>query len=94
MHNHKPKCGYWRCSNAVGLFLAILFIICFAWLYINPVEADLHLRLFKLSFLGFSGINFVSFIFGLIQSYIWAYIGVGIWMLVGCCFKSGKDCQR
>ncbi|MDP2683702.1 MAG: hypothetical protein Q8P20_01470 [bacterium] len=85
------KCGYWRCSHRVGLFLAILFVACFVWFYINPVEQDLHLRNLRLAFLGFSGLNFSSFLLGLLQAYIWAYIGVGIWSVVGCCLKPGAD---
>lgn len=85
------KCDFWRCSHHLGLFLVVLFVLCFAWFYINPVETDLHLRNLRLAFIGFSGMNFSSFLLGLLQSYVWAYVGVGIWSLVGCCFKSGKS---
>jgi len=84
------KCGYWKCSNSVGLFFVLLFVICFAWFYINPAEQDLHMRLFKLSFFGYTGMNLVSFLLGAVQAYIWAYIGIGVWSLVGCCHKSDK----
>lgn len=89
----EKECGYWVCANRIGLFLVILFVICFIWYYIGPGDKSLHLRLFQLSFYGFSGVNFGSFILGAIQSYIWAYIGLGIWQLVGCCFKSG-ECKK
>ena len=84
------NCSYWKCANRIGLFLVILFVVCFLWYYIHPVEQTLHLKLFKMSFFVFSGMNFGSFILGAIQTYIWAYIGVGIWQLVGCCVKAGK----
>ena len=84
------KCNYWKCANLIGLFLVILFTVCFFWYFIRPIEQDLHLRLFKMAYLGFSGMNPLSFIFGAIQTYIWAYIGVGIWYLVGCCYKGEK----
>jgi len=49
----------------------------------------LHMQLLELSFYGYDGMNVKSFIFGLIQSYIWGYIGVGLWCLssacCGCC---------
>ena len=87
------NCSYWKCANRVGLFLAILFVICFLWYFVNPVEQTAHLQILKMSYLGFSGMNFTSFVLGLIQTYIWAYIGVGIWQLVGCCIKA-KDCKK
>jgi hypothetical protein len=89
-HMHGSHCNYWRCANRIGLFLAILFVICFSWFYIHPVEPDLHLRMLRLSFFGFTDMNVSSFVLGAIQSYIWAYIGVGVWQLVGCCFKAGQ----
>lgn len=89
----KGKCSYWHCANRIGLFLAMLFVICFVWFYINPAETDLHLRNLRLAFIGFSGMNFSSFLLGLVQSYVWAYVGVGIWSLIGCCLKSDK-CEK
>jgi hypothetical protein len=80
----KDDCNYWQCANQFGLFLVILFVICFFWFYIRPVEQDLHLRLLRLSFFGFNDMGVLSFILGAIQSYIWGYIGVGIWCLAGC----------
>lgn len=81
------KYNYWKCANKIGLFFVSLFLLCFVWYYIRPVEQDLHLRLFRLSFLGFSGMNLASFILGAIQTYVWAYIVVGLWRLFGCCHK-------
>lgn len=85
--NDKNKCNYWKCANRAGLFLVILFTICFFWYYIRPVEQELHLKFLRLSYFGFNGMNISSFILGVIQTYIWAYIAVGIWWLVGCCKK-------
>lgn len=79
------KSSYWQYANRVGLFLVVLFVICFAWYYIRPVEQELHLKLLKLSFFGFNGMNLISLILGAIQSYIWGYIAVGVLRLVGCC---------
>lgn len=81
----KIGCGYLKCANRIGLFLAILFVICFVWYYIGPAEQGLHLQLLHLTYFWFSGMNVVSFIAGLIQTYIWGYIVVGAWWLVGCC---------
>lgn len=89
MKTHK-NCNFWRCANTVGLFLVILFVMCFAWYYIRPVEQELHLKLFKMSFLGFSKMDTTGFILGAIQTYLWGYVGVGIWTLIGCCIKPGE----
>ena len=91
---NKLKRNYWRCGNSIGLFFVLLFAICFAWFFIHPVEQDLHVQMFKLSFFGYSGMNFVSFVLGAIQVYVWAYIFVGLWSLVGCCSKDGECCKR
>ena len=84
------QCNYWKCANSVGLFLVILFALCFSWYYIRPVEQELHMRLFRMAFFGFESMNPVGFILGAIQSYFLAYIGVGIWTLIGCCLKPNK----
>ncbi|MDP3995756.1 MAG: hypothetical protein Q8P74_00715 [bacterium] len=76
------KGNYFKLANSVGLFLAALFVVCFVWYYIRPIEQELHSGLFRLVFFGFNGMNFSSFIAGIIQSYLWAYIGVGIWKLI------------
>ena len=88
----KNNCSYLNCANRVGLFLSTLFIICFLWYYINPVEQDLHLKLFRMTYFGFQGMGIVSFIFGLIQTYIWGYVVVGILRLIGCCCR--KDNRK
>ena len=90
----RTKCDYWKCSNAIGLFLVGLFAICFLWFFINPVEQELHLALFKLSYWGFAEMNVAGFFLGAIQSYLWAYLAVGLWSLVGCCMKGGDCCSK
>lgn len=89
---NQNKCNYWKCANRIGLFLVVLFVICFIWYYVRSVEQDLHLRLLKLSFFGFSGMNITSFILGAVQSYIWGYIVVCVLRLVGCCRR--KDNKK
>lgn len=74
--------NFWKLGNKIGLFFATLFVVCFAWYYINPIMQELHVDLLELSFIGYSGMNFSSFIAGLIQSYIWGYVGLGLWKLV------------
>lgn len=89
---NRDNCTYWKCANRIGLFLAVLFVICFFWYYIRPVEQELHLKLFKLTYFGFNGMNVFSFIFGLIQTYIWGYVVVGILRLIRCpCLKENKE---
>lgn len=85
-------CSYWKCANRVGLFLSLLFIICFFW--VRPTDLkDLHQDLLRMAFLGFDGLNAKSFVLGLLQSYLWAFVGVGLWRLVGCCMKDGQ-CKK
>lgn len=91
MQSQNNHYNYWKGANRLGLFLVILFIICFVWYYLRPVEQELHLKLLKMIYFGFSEMNLTSFILGLIQSYIWAYIIVGIWRLAGCCCCRAGD---
>lgn len=77
----------WKCGHRLGITLALAFIICFLWFYVNPVEQGLHLALFKVSFLGYTGMNGLSFLLGLIQSYIWGLIFAGLWFLAGMFIK-------
>ncbi len=79
-------------GNRVGIFLALLFIVCFVWFWIRPVHQGLHLQMLQLWFFGYDGMNVFSFVLGLVQSYLWGYIGVGLWCLASlgctsCCKK-------
>lgn len=76
-------------GNHVGIFLALLFVICFAWFWLHPVHQQLHAQILELTYYGYSGMNFPSFVLGIIQSYIWGYIGVGLWRLT-CCRCKGS----
>jgi len=92
MLDKKNCCSFWKCAHHIGLFLALIFIICFFW--VRPADtADLHLKLLRMAFLGFDGLNAKSFILGIMQSYLWAYAGVGLWLLAGCCMKPGQ-CKK
>jgi len=75
--------NFWKIANRLGLFFAIIFTICFIWHSINPIDIELRVKLFQMAFIGFSGMNFVSFILGAVQSYLYAYLGLAIWRLVG-----------
>jgi hypothetical protein len=79
------KKEYPKCANKIGLFFLVIYILCFIWYFVNPAERELHLKLWQIMFLGFSGMNVLSFIYGAVQTYIWAYIVVGVWKLVCCC---------
>jgi len=80
MENNKNN--YFQHSNRLGLFFIALFVICFIWFYLMSTEKELHEQLFRLTFLGFSGMNFWGFILGAVQSYVWGYIFVGIWQTI------------
>ncbi|PIR04037.1 MAG: hypothetical protein COV59_02525 [Candidatus Magasanikbacteria bacterium CG11_big_fil_rev_8_21_14_0_20_39_34] len=87
------ECNFFRCSNRVGIFLVALYILCFAWYFIHPVNQSVHIQMLEMSYFGFSGMNFVSFLLGAIQTYIWGYVGVGLWSLLGCCHTKGT-CKK
>jgi len=70
-------------ANQLGIFFVIIFVGCFVWYYIRPADQDLHLRLFRLAFFGYQDMGVMSFILGAVQSYIWGYIGVGLWLISG-----------
>jgi len=72
---------YLKQSHKIGIFIALFFVVCFFWFFINPGGSVLHKEFFRLSFIGFQEMNFVGFILGLVQSYIWGYIVVAIWEL-------------
>lgn len=89
----ETKCNFWKCANRIGLFLVLLFALCFVWYWVRPAEQELHLKLLRMAFLGFNGMTWGSFFLGAIQTYVWAYIGLGIWQVVGCCLKAGS-CKK
>jgi len=68
-------------AHRLGLFFVTLLALCYAWFYIQPVERDLHLRLFRLSFFYFTDMGLMSLISGVIQTYLWGYIGVAAWIV-------------
>lgn len=59
-----------------GVLFAILFVLCFLWYFAikAPVLQELYLNLHRMSFLWFSGMNFASFVSGLVQSFIFGWI--------------------
>ncbi|MDP3882926.1 MAG: hypothetical protein Q8Q48_02635 [Candidatus Staskawiczbacteria bacterium] len=85
------KKNYFKLANTTGLAFLVFFAICFVWYYINPAEQSLHTSLLRLTFIGYSGMNFASFILGAVQSYVWGYIIIGVLKLVGCpCASDSK----
>lgn len=59
-----------------GVLLAILYVLCFFWYFAikAPVLQELHLNLLRLSFIWWNGMDFASFISGLVQAFIWGWI--------------------
>ena len=81
---------FWKLGTRIGLFFAILFVVCFVWFFVrggSPEIEQLHDNLFALSFFGWSGMNAVSFLLGLIQTFIWGYVVVALWNLSESFFK-------
>ncbi|MBT4516533.1 MAG: hypothetical protein HOC78_01415 [Candidatus Komeilibacteria bacterium] len=90
MENHKPN--FMHIAHKLSMLFMLLFIICFAWYWINPVQQELHLSLMKLHFFAFSGMNVVSFISGLVQSFIWGHIVAALFLIsIKAC--KGKCCK-
>lgn len=73
--------SFFKVGHRMGLFFVILFAVCFVWFYIQPAERELHIQLLRLSFFYFSKMDLASMFSGIIQSYIWGYIGIGMWGL-------------
>lgn len=71
--------SYLKNSIAIAIFLVFLFIICFVWFYIQPVENELHQDLLRLTYLGWSGMNLFSFFLGVIQSFLWGFVFTAVW---------------
>lgn len=87
---------YWYHANKIGLLFILLFAICFFWPYFHADQIMLHIQIMDMSFFGFTGLNWPSFVSGVIQSYFWGYIVVIIWKIVclsSCCDESSNCCQ-
>lgn len=87
------NCKSWLFGHKLGIFLVLMYLVCFAWYFVHPVEQEMHLAMLRMSFFGFTSMNFVSFLFGLVQVYIWGYVAVLLWhltMLLGGCGMKDK----
>jgi len=66
------RLAHW--GPAFGMVSAVLYVVCFLWgfLLTNPILQELHMNILKILFLdaGFVGLNFITFIVGLIVMYI------------------------
>ena len=80
------------CAMKVGMFFAVLFVLCFArsWAWGDAGLQALHLSLLKVTFLWFTGINAISFVLGLVQSFIYGVAVVGIWRLISSSCNGDK----
>lgn len=59
----------------LSIFFSLAFVVCFAWAFILKGELyDLHLNILRMTYLFFGGIDFASFISGLVQTFIWGWI--------------------
>lgn len=83
-------------SNGLSWALSILFVvaylICYVWYWLRPDPAvqELHTNLLKLAFFGFTGMNAVSFVAGLVQVFIWGWIVAVIWKPLHAKFCCGE----
>ena len=86
--------NFFSIANRIGFFLVFLFIIWFFWFLIRPMHQDFQLKYLEISFFGFDGMNFKSFILGIIQSYIWGYILVILWKFSKFFSKTCPKCSK
>jgi len=76
--------NFWRTGTKLGLFFVVIFTVCFIWYFLRGGSAELrqlHNDLLALAFFGWTGMNFFSFVLGLVQSFIWGYIAVALWKI-------------
>jgi hypothetical protein len=96
MAKKKTSCScpndYWYYANKIGLLFILLFAVCFFWSYFRPINPGLHLELMQLKFFGFTGVNFSSFVAGLVQSYLWGYIVIIFWKII--CLSCGREAKK
>ena len=70
------KCDYKHMAVPLGLMFALLYFVFYFWSYTvtEPAVKELHINLLKLVFFWFNGLNGISFLLGLIQSFVWGLI--------------------
>lgn len=78
-----------------GNIFALLFVLCFFWYYaVGEDFQKLYMDLHRMSFLWFKGMDFASFVSGLVQAYILGWIVALVikiaCMSCGCCKDEGK----
>lgn len=73
--------GWFKHGNRIGAFLAVLFVVLFAFYWLRPVNQELRTNFLQLFFYGYSGMNFPSLILGVIQAYVWGYIASAVWQI-------------
>lgn len=68
-------------AKGLALFSGVFFVICFFWSFAlkDPTLYEFHMNSLRMTFPGFSGMNAMSFIVGIIESIILGLvIGWGI----------------
>lgn len=77
------SCDYKHLAIPLAMVFSAMFVVAYFWGYTtdDPAVRQLHLNLLKLVFLGFNGINGLSFFLGLVQSFIWGLVAAAIFYL-------------
>lgn len=82
----------------VSLFFVVLYLICLGWGYLltDPALKTLHEQLLALTFPGFIWLSWGSFFWGLVLSFVYGWIGVGIfvWLQKLCCGDKDTCCKE
>ncbi len=66
-------------THRLGLFFVAAYTLCFFWGFIYPVEMELHMRMLRMMFVGFEGLDSTSFFYGAVQVYMWAWLYAFAW---------------
>lgn len=81
----------------VSLFFIVLYLICLGWGYLlaDAELMTLHQQLVALTFPGFVWFSWGSFIWGLVLSFVYGWVGAGIFVGLEkiCCGEKGGCCK-
>lgn len=90
------KCFVKKVGWALSWSLVAAFVICMLWVFTNS-EAEirqLHINLLKVAFLWFRGMDFWSWVSGLIQSFAWGWIIAAIFVPIWNAAHSKEEAKK
>ena len=77
MHTLSYKVTGWT----VSVFSVLSYALCFLWAYtLAGDQKEMYINWLRMSYLKFAGIDVVSFLSGLVQTFVWGWIGVAVFV--------------